>query len=302
MEFIEEFSSKTQRDASDMCLRLNGQLMPMPQNEMEEELVEKIIWEYIARSRNVTWFTEVWGIFGYYMGGETRLNEEYSGASNILGDQVYPPDGRADFYDPVTGDHVKLYRDDLVWPQGATIYTPKTQCPIFYNSLKYPQPGNFLNDRTKMVGLQLPCSNPLWAAFICMYPKEPTFKVRGLCKDSVMDTQYKFADHSPLPHIWSGPDDMRNYVGPKGWIIAKNKTDKRWRISHYYYTQLTITLLDQDRLPVGKHKWRAENNVCTEGLTSSLDLLISGCQEGQFTCDDGKCLEISQRCNNIEVI
>ena len=60
-------------------------------------------------------------------------------------------------------------------------------------------------------------------------------------------------------------------------------------------------MLDTDDLPVGRHKWMVENNVCNEGATSSETLLISGCEDGEFTCDDGKCLDISQRCNNIEV-
>ena len=33
------------------------------------------------------------------------------------------------------------------------------------------------------------------------------------------------------------------------------------------------------------------NNVCNEGKTSTEVLQISGCSEGQFTCDDGKCLD-----------
>ena len=73
-------------------------------------------------------------------------------------------------------------------------------------------------------------------------------------------------------------------------------------MSIYYYTELTLTMLDADVLPVGRHKWLVENNVCNEGMTSSEELMISGCDDGQFTCDDGKCLEISQRCNNVEVI
>jgi len=47
--------------------------------------------------------------------------------------------------------------------------------------------------------------------------------------------------------------------------------------------------------------WKIENNVCNQGETSIETLLISGCKEDQFTCDDGKCLSINQRCNNIEV-
>ena len=115
-----------------------------------------------------------------------------------------------------------------------------------------------------------------------------------------MDTQYKLADHSPGSHSY-GSMDYRSFVGPKGWIISRNTTDLKWRMTHYHYTDLTLTMLDHDVVPVGRHKWVVEKNACTEGVTSSLVLQMSSCEEGQFTCDDGKCLEISQRCNNIEV-
>ena len=60
-------------------------------------------------------------------------------------------------------------------------------------------------------------------------------------------------------------------------------------------------MVTKNRLPFGRHKWKIENNVCTEGETSFAILQLSGCDDGEFTCDDGKCLDISQRCNNIEV-
>ena len=100
--------------------------------------------------------------------------------------------------------------------------------------------------------------------------KKPTFTVRGLCKDAVMDTQYKFSDHKPGPanaRYLQAPH--RSYVGPKGWIISKDNTDDKWRMTHYHYTDLTLTMLDSDALPVGRHKWLGENNVCQEGKTHS---------------------------------
>ena len=98
-----------------------------------------------------------------------------------------------------------------------------------------------------------------------------------------------------------GYDDTRGYVGPKGWTISRSPGDKLWRMEHISYEELSLTMLDMDALPVGRHQWRIENNVCNQGETSIETLLISGCQEDQFTCDDGKCLNIIQRCNNIEV-
>ena len=49
-------------------------------------------------------------------------------------------------------------------------------------------------------------------------------------------------------------------------------------------------MLDFDA--VGRHKWMVENNVCSEGETSSMKLQISGCKKEQFTCDDGKYIDI----------
>ena len=115
-----------------------------------------------------------------------------------------------------------------------------------------------------------------------------------------MDTQYKFADPSPGKFM-PGNLEARSFVGPKGWVIVRNETDLKWKMSHYHYSDLSLTMLDQDSTPLGRHKWLVENNVCKEGETSAEILLISGCEEGEFTCDDGKCLQIEQRCNNIEV-
>ena len=137
---------------------------------------------------------------------------------------------------------------------------------------------------------------------MCVFQKNPTFNVRGLCKDAVMDTQYKLESHGPGIIDTKFYPDTRSYVGPKGWKIVRGKTDKKWRMSHYHYKDLTLTMLDMDMLPMGRHKWLVENNVCTEGVTSSQVLQISGCNSQQFTCDDGKCIDLAQRCNNIEVI
>ena len=128
-----------------------------------------------------------------------------------------------------------------------------------------------------------------------------------------MDTNYKLADHEPLHYNllenvkWQEPfgffdsNETRRYVGPKGWLISRNGEDKLWRLSHESYSELTLTMLDIDDLPVGRHNWRINNNVCNQGITNIESLLISACKEEEFTCDDGKCLNITKRCDNIEV-
>ena len=127
-----------------------------------------------------------------------------------------------------------------------------------------------------------------------------------------MDTNYKLADHKPVDPLtlktatgrdwYNTAEHVRSYVGPKGWIIKRNPSNQLWIMTHESYPDLSLTMLDIDGLPVGRHNWKINNNVCNQGTTNVQSLLISACKEEEFTCDDGKCLDISQRCNNIEVI
>ena len=53
-------------------------------------------------------------------------------------------------------------------------------------------------------------------------------------------------------------------------------------------------------MPTGKHTWRVANNTCNNGITNVQKLLISACKADQFTCDDGFCISILERCDNFQ--
>ena len=240
-----------------------------------------------------------------HVAGETEFIPEESVEEKLreLGidmnsrESYYAPKGILEYYHSWTQEPLIIHREGFLTPMVDSFYKLPRQSLYCISSLKKRTVGNFWNDRLDPLCLPLLGSKLSETGnFICLFDKEPTFKVRGLCKDAVMDTQFKFAEPSPGKFI-----ESRSFVGPKGWVIARNETDKQWRMSHYHYTDLTLRMLDQDSIPIGRHKWLVENNVCNEGETSAEILLISGCEEGQFTCDDGKCLQIEQRCNNIEV-
>ena len=53
---------------------------------------------------------------------------------------------------------------------------------------------------------------------------------------------------------------------------------------------------------LGKHKWTVTGDVyeCHEGQPYTTLLKLSGCNpEGEFTCDDGQCVTMEQRCDQI---
>ena len=311
LEFITDPNAIPHSEALDRCLRLNGELITLPQNEEEEKAMDNVLWDFLLKrvENNMTKLIKDGPSVFTYVAAVTRMVEENSvdakfkqmGFDVNSKQQTYPPNGELDLVHPYTGAPLKRHRPGFVWPQMMTYYKFPQLCLACISSMKDPKEGQPWREHKESICPNYRCTVVLGVSFICMFSQEPTFSVRGLCKDAVMDSQYKLADHIP-GSVVSIEFDTRSYVGPKGWTITRNKTDKKWRMSHYYYTDLTLTMLDGDALPVGKHKWLAENNVCNEGKTSTVVLQLSGCSEDQFTCDDGKCLDISQRCNNIEVI
>ena len=306
------------KEAIDVCFRFNGALMSLPQSLEEEKAMDKTLWNFMMKSvaNNITLLIEEELAIWIYVAAETEFIPEVSvekklrefGIEMSSRESYYAPDGKLEYYHSLTGAKLTIHREGFVTRQVDTFYKLPQQSIRCISSMKKRTIGSFWDERLDPICLPLLGSiifDP--GNFICLFHKEPTFKIRGLCKDAVMDTQFKFADPAPgeldylNKHNWNLVFGTRSFVGPKGWVIKRSKTDKLWRMSHYHYSDLTLTMLDQDSIPIGRHKWLVENNVCNEGETSTEVLLVSGCEEGQFTCDDGKCLQIEQRCNNIEV-
>ena len=302
LEVITDPYDKTNADVVDRCLRLNGELMPVPQTEAEDALMDKVLWDYMSKktANNLSVVINSPDVVTIMVAGNTRINnQEFSTFSR---EQTYSANGLLELVHPMKGQPLNPYKQgEIVMKQMGTFYNYPQLCLRGWNSRKKPIMGQFYHQRTQSLFTNQPCTMKLNDDFICLFTKEPTFRIRGLCKNAVMDTQYKLAEHKP-GKVKSKKQDTRGYVGPKGWVISRNKTDKRWRMTHYHYTHLTLTMLDQDSLPLGRPKWMVDNNACQEGQTSTEILQMSGCEEDQFTCDDGKCLQISQRCNNIEVM
>ena len=140
--------------------------------------------------------------------------------------QTYPAGGKLELFHPFTGAPLKEYREGYIWPQTMSYFMFPQQCITCTSSVKVPKiGGNPFHSSTQPFCFSEKCSvNPM-RNYICMFTQEPSFTIRGLCKDAVMDTQYKLADHVPGDGTQGVNADTRSYVGPKGWVISRNKTD-----------------------------------------------------------------------------
>ena len=49
----------------------------------------------------------------------------------------------------------------------------------------------------------------------------------------------------------------------------------------------------------GKHPWTVSNDNCRKGKPYNTMLKLTGCVEGDFTCNDGQCIKMKARCNQV---
>ena len=140
----------------------------------------------------------------------------------------------------------------------------------------------------------------------CMCENRPQsyLKLRGLCKDSAIDAFYQ-----PTNNL---TDTMFEFklIGLHT-TIEFDQMNGLWTISGAYRPGLTavernVTGLSKTSLEsftLGRHNWTIRGDKgCNEDLNSdsyTTELKMSGCKEDQFTCNDGQCVSMDQRCDQL---
>ena len=69
MEFITDPITIPPSTVLDSCLRLNGELIPLPQNEEEEKAMDSVLWDFMLKreENNLTKLIEDGPSIGTYM-------------------------------------------------------------------------------------------------------------------------------------------------------------------------------------------------------------------------------------------
>jgi hypothetical protein len=128
--------------------------------------------------------------------------------------------------------------------------------------------------------------------------QEPSmvFQLRGLCLESSFSRQFTF--------MITDEGQVR-YLGDGTSMIFYNKTTLKWELHDRRDSSAkAASMALETSLLIGTQTFDfsgVPSDVCTSGsgAEKQVRVKLTSCREGQFTCSDGQCVTMEQRCDQI---
>ena len=143
----------------------------------------------------------------------------------------------------------------------------------------------------------LKCSEA--AQFFCLTPRYSLFKFKGLCSlkkngvDVYVDSEYIFTPELLV-------DSYPTWIGVSATLIRWNMNKTYWELCSRWDTDCYATATGLVGLPSGVIQWNLLSGVFCKDDELKEGLVLSQCKEGEFTCNDGTCINITDKCNIVE--
>ena len=127
----------------------------------------------------------------------------------------------------------------------------------------------------------------------CNYPAQPLLRMRGLCSPLI---DWLFSPKQ-LP---SNPGNMI-LMGAETTRIEYNDISSQWMLTDLLYAVRGVSHATKLSYVIGKHEWRISNDMymCGKGQPYTTMLKLTGCKEEEFTCNDGQCIDMERRCDQV---
>ena len=137
------------------------------------------------------------------------------------------------------------------------------------------------------------CNDKRDRGCVCTKPERPYLRLRGLCPFSDIDTMY-------LPENSQSDFTLLSYVGNRKTILEFDEVKSLWQaINQDKGTQATARA-SHDSFILGRHLWMIEEDRgCSHGQGYTTELKLTGCWDGEFTCSDGQCVRMAERCDQV---
>ena len=186
---------------------------------------------------------------------------------------------------------------------------PGDNCIIYYN---FDLETNPCID--KKLSAWCPCQSSQWK-------QSPPLLLRGLCSSSNLRTRDFTRGLWYAPYQLDSDFQQIFYVGGMSTRIDYNKSMNKWILSDVISNTSAESLARKQTYVLGKQNWtiRNDNQRCHEEKEEGLEeykteLKLSGCnqgfvfdnddnvvqmEDGEFTCDDGQCVSMKYRCDQL---
>ena len=129
---------------------------------------------------------------------------------------------------------------------------------------------------------------------VCENELRPNFQLRGLCKESKLSILYT-----------PNNDGVKGYLGYTGFstcYITYNNSNFEWHLKKFGddadFTWATSSATKETAL-LGTHDWIVHNDskACSTDLDFITKLALTACTDTEFTCNDGICIDMNNRCD-----
>ena len=117
----------------------------------------------------------------------------------------------------------------------------------------------------------------------CQHPGQMYLQLRGLCPQSDIDRFY-------VPRNQRGAVQI---IGLMTTIIEFEKSTLSWKLTEHAKNTTAISKASLASFVLGSQNWTIVNDnieCSVEGEAYTKRLKLTGCQEDEFTCDDGQCI------------
>ena len=136
---------------------------------------------------------------------------------------------------------------------------------------------------------------------VCQYERQPILNLRGVCSGSPL---VRFERTKYTPKQLGTEIGVHNdvfFVGEVSTEIRYNKSSEQCVISDSLSSVKAELQASQGSYALGKHEWTISDDVfsCSKGKPYTTLLKLSSCRDGEFTCNDGQCVSMVDRCNQV---
>ena len=127
----------------------------------------------------------------------------------------------------------------------------------------------------------------------------PLLSLRGLCPSSLLKTTKPDLGLQFTPV--QRPQDLSNMWFQGGMTSKIYFNNTKWTIDDDVQNVTAVSNAEYNSYVLGKHEWMVTGDdvSCHKGEAYTTFFKLTGCLDGDFTCDDGQCVRMEQRCDQL---